>query len=118
MFVIEIGGATGDVSVRVFVIEVGGATGDVFIGVFVIDIEGAAGDVSIGVFIIDIEGAVGDVSVGVCGMILNMTTQWSTLLTVAKHLVDTDGEFRIKYIDFCGAFIDANKAFKSQCQLW
>ena len=78
---------------------------------FVIDAEGATGDVSIGVFVIDIEGAVGDVSVGVCGMILNMSTQWSILLTVAKHLIDTDQEFRIKHVDSCGAF-------KSQCQLW
>ena len=37
-------------------------------------------------------------------MILYMLTQWSTLLTMAEHLIDTDGEFRIKYVDFCGAF--------------
>ena len=55
-------------------------------------------------FVIDIEGAVGDVSVEVCGMILNMSTQWSTLLTVANHLIDTDGEFRIEYVDSCEAF--------------
>ena len=71
---------------------------------FVIDIEGAMRDVSIGVSVIDIQGAVGDVSVGVCGMILNMSTQWSTLLTVADHLIDTDGEFRTQYVDSCGAF--------------
>ena len=55
-------------------------------------------------FVIDIEGAVGDVSVEVCGMIFNMPTQWSTLLTVADHLIDTDGEFRTKYVDSCRAF--------------
>ena len=87
-----------------FVIDAEGATGEVSIGVFVIDIEGAMRDVSIGVSVIDIQGAVGDVSVGVCGMILNMSTQWSTLLTVADHLIDTDGAFRIKYVDSCGAF--------------
>jgi len=56
------------------------------------------------VFVIEIEGAVGDVSVEVCGMILNMSTQWSTLLTVADHLIDTDGEFRTQYVDSCRAF--------------
>ena len=71
---------------------------------FVIETEGATGDVSIGVSVIDIEGAMGDVSVEVCGMILNISTQWSTLLTVAGHLIDTDGEFGIKYVDSCGAF--------------
>ena len=55
-------------------------------------------------FVIDIEGAVGDVSVEVCGMILNMSTQWITLLTVADHLIDTDGEFRTQYVDSCRAF--------------
>ena len=55
-------------------------------------------------FVLEIEGAVGDVSVEVCGMILNMSTQWSTLLTVADHLIDTDGEFRTQYVDCCRAF--------------
>ena len=71
---------------------------------FVIEIEGAVGDVFVRVFVIEIEDALGDVSVGVCGMILNMLTQWSTLLTVAEHLIATDGEFRIKYVDSSGAF--------------
>ena len=55
-----------------FVIEIEGAAGDVSVGVFVIEIEGAVGGVSIRVFVIEIEGAAGLSPSGCLSLTLNV----------------------------------------------